>query len=665
MESGSQPPSAWLAGLADQVFRGRHVILHGNVGDYALVTDGRHALLPDAVGELLTSMGYQGMGRYDIVDGLRSSITAGPNAFDQVFTTVIGSAEDATPDQGESERKGASASAEATTVRSRLREIARAPHAAASTNPEVAASMLGRLLAQTGTPIAVWVEAADLLLRDPRHVELAERQLLMRIRNAMRAAAMVEGARGHRLRNLLLFSTARLSDLPDWFYRDEASVAPFLIEPPGVSERRAFLNQLAPSFRGASGLSDEEGATAVETLAHVTERMRLKDLEEMQRTSQLVRIGIDEPRRLANYFRFGARRDPWSELGSAEVRSSRERLADAVVGQSQAINAVAEALTAAQLGIDFVADPMSRTSRPRAAFFFVGPTGVGKTELAKALATLIFKDQNALIRFDMSEYGQEHSDERLVGSPPGYVGYGEGGQLTSRVLERPFSVLLFDEIEKAHRKVFDKFLQILDEGRLTDGRGQTADFSQTIIIFTSNQGTAQLYAAGDTSALSYHQVREHYRRHLVQFFRDDLGRPELLGRLGEDNILAFDILRPETVAAIARKFLTQLLASMSGSGVGLELDETEILSLIEREVDSSGALAEGGRGIRRSVDRLVRRPLLRWLLENEVGEHELRLVPDDVSGETRVEATLPSAPDAGEVSSADECQRAPQDLLEP
>ena len=189
-------------------------------------------------------------------------------------------------------------------------------------------------------------------------------------------------------------------------------------------------------------------------------------------------------------------------------------------------------------------------ARPKGVFFFAGPTGVGKTELCRALSELIFDNETALIRFDMSTFAQEHAAERLTGAPPGYVGHERGGELTNRVSAQPFSVLLFDEIEKAHPATFDKFLQILEDGRLTDGLGQTTYFSQTLIIFTSNLGATGIYERirdrGPGQELpSPAEVAEHFEEAVRHHFTTQLNRPELLGRIG-NGVLAFDIVGPLT-----------------------------------------------------------------------------------------------------------------------
>jgi ATP-dependent Clp protease ATP-binding subunit ClpB len=236
-----------------------------------------------------------------------------------------------------------------------------------------------------------------------------------------------------------------------------------------------------------------------------------------------------------------------------KLRDAASTLRKRVIGQEFVIDAVLDTLFTAKVGITL--GRRSGSSRPRGVFFFVGPTGVGKTELAKALAELLFGDEASYARFDMSEYQQEHAAERLAGAPPGFVGFEQGGQLTERVRRQPFSVILFDEIEKAHPKVMDKFLQVLEDGRLTDGRGLTAHFGDTLLIFTSNIGASRLPCADNGDLPDYAGVREHFKREVERKFVE-INRLELLGRLGQfdQDILAFDVLRPNSSVQSPKSF---------------------------------------------------------------------------------------------------------------
>jgi ATP-dependent Clp protease ATP-binding subunit ClpB len=258
-----------------------------------------------------------------------------------------------------------------------------------------------------------------------------------------------------------------------------------------------------------------------------------------------------------------------------------ERLHERVVGQDEAVSAVANALRRARSGLQ---DP----NRPIGSFVFLGPTGVGKTELARALAEFMFDDDRAMVRLDMSEYQERHTVARLVGAPPGYVGFEEGGQLTEAVRRRPYSVVLLDEIEKAHTEVFDVLLQILDDGRLTDGQGRTVDFRNTVIIMTSNVRT-------------------------VDALRD-VFRPEFLNRI--DEVVEFHALSREQLAEVVELQLRRLRERLAVRGLGLELTETAKEQLVEAGWDPT----YGARPLKRAIQRLIENPLALRLLEGEFGE---------------------------------------------
>jgi ATP-dependent Clp protease ATP-binding subunit ClpC len=279
-----------------------------------------------------------------------------------------------------------------------------------------------------------------------------------------------------------------------------------------------------------------------------------------------------------------------------------------VIGQQEAIEAVSDAIRRARSGLR---DPR----RPIGSFIFVGPTGVGKTELAKALADYMFGSEDAIVRVDMSEYGERHTVARMIGSPPGYVGYDEGGQLTESVRRRPYQVVLFDEIEKAHPEVFNALLQVLDDGRLTDGHGRTVDFSNTLIIMTSNVGTEFLPKGGAGFGFVTKMPDDTDQREAVKRVDDALKqtfRPEFINRI--DDIIVFRHLTLEELKQIVDIQVGDLASRLALSGIGVRLEEATKVHLAEVGYDRNF----GARPLRRAIQRELETPLSKRLLKGDV-----------------------------------------------
>jgi ATP-dependent Clp protease ATP-binding subunit ClpB len=269
-------------------------------------------------------------------------------------------------------------------------------------------------------------------------------------------------------------------------------------------------------------------------------------------------------------------------------------LQDRVIGQKEAISAVANAVRRSRSGLQ---DP----NRPIGSFIFLGPTGVGKTELARALAEFLFDDENAMVRIDMSEYMEKHTVARLIGAPPGYVGYEEGGQLSEAVRRRPYCVVLFDEIEKAHHDVFNVLLQVLDDGRLTDGQGRTIDFKNTIIIMTSNIGSPiiqEYYSGGKLSPKDSAEMENLVRVELKAHFR-----PEFLNRV--DDIIIFHSLAEDQLASIVEIQLHRLEKRLTLQNLKLELDKSAKKLLAKEGYDPQF----GARPLKRAIQEFLLDPL--------------------------------------------------------
>jgi ATP-dependent Clp protease ATP-binding subunit ClpB len=285
-----------------------------------------------------------------------------------------------------------------------------------------------------------------------------------------------------------------------------------------------------------------------------------------------------------------------------KLLTMEENLQKRVVGQPEAVRAVSEAVRRARAGLQ---DP----NRPIGSFMFLGPTGVGKTELCKALAEFLFDDETAMIRVDMSEYMEKHSVARLIGAPPGYVGYEEGGALTEAVRRRPYQVILFDEIEKAHPDVFNVLLQVLDDGRLTDGQGRTVDFRNTIIVLTSNLGSEIIAALPDGGKID--SIREQVMTEVRSSFR-----PEFLNRL--DEILLFRRLGRAEMGKIVEIQLKRLEALLADRNIQLQLDEAAKAWLAEAGYDA----VYGARPLKRAIQRHLQNPLATLLLEGKIHDGE-------------------------------------------
>jgi ATP-dependent Clp protease ATP-binding subunit ClpB len=285
------------------------------------------------------------------------------------------------------------------------------------------------------------------------------------------------------------------------------------------------------------------------------------------------------------------------------------RLKQRVIGQDEAVEHVSNAIRRSRAGLS---DPR----RPIGSFIFLGPTGVGKTELARALAEFLFDDEHAMVRIDMSEYMEKHAVSRLIGAPPGYVGYEEGGQLTEAVRRRPYSVLLFDEIEKAHPEVFNVFLQIMDDGRLTDGKGRTVDFRNTVIIMTSNIGSAYMQSENLKTPTAFDEARRHVLEALRQNFK-----PEFINRV--DDIIVFRPLGVEQLSRIVELRLEDLRRLLSDRKISIELTDSAKKLLLTEGYD----LNYGARPLKRAIQHLIQDPLALKVLDGEV-EHGNHVVVD-------------------------------------
>ncbi len=411
----------------------------------------------------------------------------------------------------------------------------------------------------------------------------------------------------------------KASGLPLSFYQGNPEVEIVTIQKPDREERKQMVQKIEDSFEvrlksGTSSLLDNENIDCIDMMEDFTNR-EIIQLSRMSRKED--KMSFDK---LFYLFKYGEKENPWEKLEQARVKNIKKELADRVVGQDEAIEKIEKTVVKAYMGLTGLHKTSSR-SMPKGVFFFVGPTGVGKTELSKALAKFLFGDEQACIRFDMSEYAQENSDQKLIGAAPGYVGYEEGGQLTNAIKEHPFSVVLFDEIEKAAKpnpRILDIFLQILEDGRLTDSKGETVYFSDTIIVFTSNLGANQVQASSDKEG-----VAKEFIRIVKEYFDQELKRPELLGRIGYNNIVPFNFIQDkEFQYKICKSKLKPVIRGIEEKyKLDLEFEkEMDAINYILSAVDS----AKGGRDILNAINDRLLDPLAMFLFENKDDLRSLR-----------------------------------------
>ena len=404
----------------------------------------------------------------------------------------------------------------------------------------------------------------------------------------------------------------KASGLPLSFYQGNPEVEIVTLQKPDREERKQMIQKIEDSFEvrlksGTSSLLDNENIDCIDMLEDFTNR-EIIQLSRMSRKED--KMTFDK---LFYLFKYGEKENPWEKLEQSRVKNIKKELSDRVIGQEEAIEKIEKTVVKAYMGLTGLHKTSSR-SMPKGVFFFVGPTGVGKTELSKALAKFLFGDEQACIRFDMSEYAQENSDQKLIGAAPGYVGYEEGGQLTNAIKEHPFSVVLFDEIEKAAKpnpRILDIFLQILEDGRLTDSKGETVYFSDTIIVFTSNLGANQVQASSDKEG-----VAKEFIKIVKDYFDNELKRPELLGRIGYNNIVPFNFIQDRDFQIkICKNKLKPVIRGIEEK-YKLELEfekELEAIEYILKAVDSS----KGGRDILNAINDRLLDPLAMFLFENK------------------------------------------------
>lgn len=464
----------------------------------------------------------------------------------------------------------------------------------------------------TAPPTALLVESAGRLTTAGEHQPEAARLFFAAADLLAHRARTPIAHEREQPYNTILWATERLEDLPASFTVGNPRIRVIDVPHPQAHTRLPAARRavrILLSRRPEPEATDAHHSAAAQRLAAATHGMQARQIAAIGRLAADQDIGLERIEDAARLYRVGITDNPWRDPQVLHrIRQGEERLNARVRGQRAAVRKTMEIFMRSATGLTG-AHATSTPNRPRGVLFLAGPTGVGKTELAKGIAELILGTDAQPIRFDMSEFASEHARDRLIGAPPGYVGFDAGGELTNAVRADPISVLLFDEIDKANPALFDLFLQILEDGRLTDGRGSVVHFTECVLLFTSNLGVA-----GPHGTLSRTddpaRVRQSLRAAFEEFFNRGIGRPELLNRFG-DGFVALDFITDD----VAEEILTTMLDNVAARIRRLYQSDLAIAEPARDRLRAAARdhLHHGGRGIGTAVESLLTNPLSRAL----------------------------------------------------
>ncbi len=463
-------------------------------------------------------------------------------------------------------------------------------------------------------PVVVVMSFASRYISSPTTLEATENKMFLNLLFASLNSAKISDQF-----NTLIMVVEKFNDLPAWFFYNNPNVRTISIPNPDKDIRTIFIDKEFTEFQ-----ADESVGKLKDKFIDVTDGLKHRELKELRSLYQRLVAKQTETDILdaVSIYKYGIIENMWSTIDKSKIANLGDLLRERVMGQDVAIDKTVNIAKRAVSGLSGL-QHSSGQNKPRGVLFFAGPTGTGKTELTKALAEQLFGDENNCIRFDMSEFSESHADQKLFGAPPGYVGYEAGGQLTNAIKERPFSILLFDEIEKAHPSIMDKFLQILEDGRMTDGQGNTVYFSETLIIFTSNLGITQQYI--DENGVeqrrqlvdpteTYEQIQPKVISAIKAHFK-----PEVLNRIG-NNIVVYDFIREEASKAIVNGQIKKISARiLKQNKIEISMSD-ECREFFHKKAADPKVLEMGGRGIGNLMEEQFINPLAEFIFEENCTE---------------------------------------------
>jgi len=467
-------------------------------------------------------------------------------------------------------------------------------------------------------PVVVIIDVASRLLTSSSAIEPDEIAAFSNLLSAVRDSIRSDSYN----RNTLVMVVNNLRDLPEWFVSSNPDLRSIVVPTPDRDNRKLYVRS-AFKLLDVPTASDEKAVS--ERFIDKTDGMSLRELDELRRMFERQNLPESELCSLVDIYKYGLKENKWESVRETLERDPEGAIKHRVKGQDDAVKAVVSVLKRSTLGLSGATH--SSGSKPKGILFLSGPTGTGKTEIVKAVTELLFGDERSLLRFDMSEYQADNADQKLFGAPPGYVGYAEGGQLTNAVKANPFSVILFDEIEKATSSIMDKFLQILEDGRMTDGQGNTVYFSETIIFFTSNIGFSRevfdpsgRHVIDHVTMIEPDEPYEEIRSKVLDSMRASF-KPEFLGRIG-NNVVVFNYIDDDSAGAIVNARIEQINRTVEKQhGVIIDVDPECVAHLTLRALQTD-VKEKGGRGIGNLIETEYLNTLSDYLFDSHARSGE-------------------------------------------